>query len=134
MEQYIGVKVIKAEPEVKDGKEGYKVCYKDGYVSWSPKEAFEEAYRVVDGNDLLMTVLDMFSNDPENGYKNRAKAEYNQVKIRAEKLRSMLDKYATGTLNFKPNCSYDLLHSQYVFMKAYMNILEERAKIENIEF
>lgn len=24
---------------------GYRVTYKDGYRSWSPKEAFEEAYR-----------------------------------------------------------------------------------------
>ena len=28
----------------KDGKKGYKVIYKDGYESWSPKEVFEEAY------------------------------------------------------------------------------------------
>ena len=42
---YIGTKVIDAEPEVKDGRPGYKVYYPDGYVSWSPKDVFEEAYR-----------------------------------------------------------------------------------------
>ena len=45
MKNYIGVKIVKAEPMKKDGKDGYKVKYKDGYESWSPKEVFEEAYR-----------------------------------------------------------------------------------------
>ena len=44
MKQFIGTKIISAEPCVKDGKEGYTVVYKDGYTSWSPKEAFDEAY------------------------------------------------------------------------------------------
>lgn len=48
MKKYIGVKLIQAEPQIKDGKEGYKVVYPDGYVSWSPKEVFEEAYRTID--------------------------------------------------------------------------------------
>jgi hypothetical protein len=48
MKEYIGIKLIKAEPEVKDGREGYKVIYKDGYVSWSPKDVFEEAYKPLD--------------------------------------------------------------------------------------
>lgn len=26
---------------------GYKVTYQDGYVSWSPKDTFENAYREV---------------------------------------------------------------------------------------
>jgi len=43
--QYIGTKVIKAEAAPKDGKPGYKVEYEDGYVSWSPKDVFEAAYR-----------------------------------------------------------------------------------------
>lgn len=44
---YIGAKIIKARPKAKDGKEGYEVLYPDGYVSWSPKETFETAYRRV---------------------------------------------------------------------------------------
>ena len=44
MKTYIGMKAIKAEPMEKDGKKGYKVIYKDGYESRSPKEVFEEAY------------------------------------------------------------------------------------------
>lgn len=53
MRNYIGVKIVKAELEVKDGNLGYKVVYPDGYVSWSPKEAFEKAYRPLDCEDFI---------------------------------------------------------------------------------
>lgn len=53
MQNYIGVKIVKAEPETKDGNEGYKVVYPDGYVSWSPKDVFEKAYRVLDCEDFI---------------------------------------------------------------------------------
>ena len=46
MRAYIGTKIVMAEPQEKEGKEGYKVVYKDGYTSWSPKDVFEEAYHV----------------------------------------------------------------------------------------
>lgn len=56
---YIGCKVIKAIPMTSDefkklkgtpsdnseNAEGYKVEYEDGYISWSPKWTFENAYR-----------------------------------------------------------------------------------------
>ena len=45
MKNYIGVKIVKAEPQAKDGRAGYKVVYSDGYVSWSPKNVFEKALR-----------------------------------------------------------------------------------------
>ena len=66
-------------------------------------------------------------------YKERFKAEYYQLKIRHEGLARMLKGYREDTLDFVPNCSYDLLHTQLVYMECYMNVLEERAKIENIE-
>ena len=66
-------------------------------------------------------------------FKDRARAEYYQLKIRHEGLAKMLKKYKEGTLEFVPNCDYDLLHTQLVYMECYMNVLEERAKIENIE-
>jgi hypothetical protein len=62
MNQYIGCKIISAEPmdectflkvhkgENVDNREtrpGYFVVYPDGYKSWSPKEVFEGAYRKV---------------------------------------------------------------------------------------
>ena len=66
-------------------------------------------------------------------FKDRARAEYYQLKIRHKGLARMLKKYKEGTLEFTPNCSYDLLHTQLVYMEYYMNVLEERAKIEGIE-
>lgn len=41
---YVGVKIVTAWPETRDGKDGYAVKYADGYVSWSPKDTFEKAY------------------------------------------------------------------------------------------
>lgn len=59
MKTYIGTKIIQAEPQRREShdrrdphfgiSEGYKVVYPDGYVSWSPKAAFEEAYRETTG-------------------------------------------------------------------------------------
>jgi hypothetical protein len=49
MKKYIGTKIVEAEPFKNAGAPGYKVVYEDGYKSWSPKAAFEAAYREVDG-------------------------------------------------------------------------------------
>lgn len=58
MKQYIGTKIVQAEPQElryrneagEDIREdGYRVVYRDGYESWSPKGVFEEAYRRTDG-------------------------------------------------------------------------------------
>ena len=52
MNIYIGTKIIKAEPQAKDGIDGYKVQYHDGYISWSPKDTFEESYRLLNPKEL----------------------------------------------------------------------------------
>jgi len=44
METYLGVKMIQAEPS-KIKPEGMDVVYEDGYKSWSPQSAFDNAYR-----------------------------------------------------------------------------------------
>lgn len=55
MKAYIGAKIIKAEPQEKDGQPGYKVVYPGGYISWSPRDVFEEAYREIsDGETKLL--------------------------------------------------------------------------------
>lgn len=54
MKNYIGVKIVKAEPEDRDGKPGYKVKYPDGYTSWCPKSEFEKAYRALDSKDMSL--------------------------------------------------------------------------------
>lgn len=53
MKNYIGVKIIKAKPKKKNGEDGYEVMYPDGYVSWSPKNVFEKAYREIDCMDFI---------------------------------------------------------------------------------
>ena len=65
MQNYIGVKVIKAEPENRDGRLGYKVEYPGGYQSWSPKEAFEDAYLPMGNNPSLIDtcMVDGFINE-----------------------------------------------------------------------
>jgi len=72
MKQYIGTKLVQAEPALRmdDGKRGvrivplrnnplpgvsdtvdmgYRVVYEDGYESWSPQAVFEKAYRETTG-------------------------------------------------------------------------------------
>lgn len=55
---YVGTKEIQAEPEDRldhgdtqaepEAVRGYGVVYPDGYRSWSPKDAFEDAYQRID--------------------------------------------------------------------------------------
>ena len=66
-------------------------------------------------------------------YKDRSKAEYYQLKIRHDNLQALLVKYREGTLGFTPNCPYDLLHEQLVYMKGYLDILEKRAEIGDFD-
>lgn len=77
---------------------------------------------------LKETIPLMTSND----YKERFKAEYFQLKIRDDKLSEMLNKYNEGTLDFTPNCSYEMFFEQLVYMKHYLAMLERRAEIEGI--
>lgn len=75
------------------------------------------------------TVEGMLSTD----YKKRFKAEYQQTKIRYEKLHKMLVKADAGKLEFTPTCSLDLLRDQKMHMGRYLYCLEVRAQIEGIE-
>ena len=51
---YVGTEIIQAVPEVKKGKAGYHIKYPDGYVSWSPKEAFENSYREISEEEIKL--------------------------------------------------------------------------------
>ena len=144
MKEYIGTKIVNAEPmnlgdynnyrgwvipEDEDPeREGYLVKYPDDYVSWSPKEVFEDSYVVTENNKLAITAKGMNSKD----FKDRFKAEYKQLIIRAEGLSNMLDKMKNRTLEFTPKCSYEILNRQLEYMKDYKGVLEERASIEGI--
>ena len=86
-------------------------------------------YKEVWTLELKDTILLMNSAD----YNDRFVAEYFQVKVRAEKLSTLLKKYKDGTLDFKPKCSYEMLHEQLVYMENYKKVLEARAEIEGID-
>ena len=66
-------------------------------------------------------------------YRKRFLAEYHQTKIRYEKLNRMCVKYEAGTLDFTPKCPIDLLKEQKKYMGLYLNRLEVRAEIEDID-
>ncbi len=77
----------------------------------------------------LIDTIDLMTSDD---YKDRFMAEYYQVKIRYQKLKSILDKYEEGTLDFEPSCSISLLMIQREIMEDYLNVLQDRAITENI--
>lgn len=56
MENYIGTKLVMAEPETIDGYDGYTVVEADGHKSWSPKEVFEEAYHRCDACNFGLAI------------------------------------------------------------------------------
>ncbi len=137
-EKYVGIKQLETVPMTRGEynayrgwtipadenpeDKGYLVKYSDGYISWSPEKQFEEAYSKTGENLLYDTAVLMKSDD----FKERFQAEYIQLKIRYTRLKAMLEKYKAGTLPFKPKCSYELLFTQLVYMKNYMNVLEQR--------
>lgn len=79
--------------------------------------------------ELKETVELMNSND----YKERFLAEYFQVKIRYDKLKAMVEKWDKRELNFTPTCPRATYNIQLDGMKRYIDILEIRAKIENVD-
>ena len=78
--------------------------------------------------ELRDTIPGMLSLD----YKERFTAEYEQLSIRAQKLEIFIDNYRNSRLSFNPICNIELLERQLDIMKAYMAVLEERAKIEGV--
>lgn len=150
MENYIGCKIIEAEPMYrKDAIEkgynrlndkekeseieniyGYHVKYAGRYESWSPANIFEAVYHPLDS--FNKTAIEMMSRD----YKSRFVAEYNQVKERYIRLRDMCDKWdkeGVEGLGFTPTCPRELYKVQMNIMEKYMSILEDRAQLEKIE-
>lgn len=79
--------------------------------------------------ELKETVEMMLSDD----YKERFRAEYNQLDIRCNKLRSMLKRWDSGGLNFVPAAKRDIFGKQYEAMCEYRDALAMRAHQEGIE-
>lgn len=80
--------------------------------------------------DNLEDTVDFMTSDD---YRDRMLGEYLQLYIRFEKLRKMLDKEKDGTLDFTPTCPILILEKQCSIMKEYIDILEERIKLEGIQ-
>ena len=80
-----------------------------------------------------MTLNDTVELMTSEDYKERFKAEYLQLKIRIEGLRKMLIKWDAGKLDFAPSCPRAVLLTQKRYMEEYINQLEVRAEIEDIE-
>tara|TARA_R110002051_G_scaffold324679_1_gene423106 strand:- start:108 stop:509 length:402 start_codon:yes stop_codon:yes gene_type:complete len=129
MKNYIGVKGIMAKPmsrlkynvyrgwdmpsDENGEDEGYLVEYAnasgknhqnhDGYITWSPKDPFEEAYR------------------ERATYQDRLKIEYNDLCDEVEKLAKALEQKDLVPASKKP-----ILIKQLSVMGEYSNILLER--------
>lgn len=69
------------------------------------------------------TIQDMLSDDPID----RLKAEYNQLDIRINRLKEVLDEYPEDC-----NIPYQVLHQQLHCMKEYRNYLINRLQIAGI--
>ena len=145
MKTYIGCKKIEAKPMTRGeynkfrgwtipkdenpADEGYLVKYSDDYISWSPKDAFEEAYSEIGVKPLFDTSLLMKSKD----YKERFIAEYQQLVIRYKALKSMLEKWDKDELSFAPTCPRSTYNIQIKAMTEYIAVLEARAVMEDID-
>lgn len=80
-----------------------------------------------------MELKDTISMMTSDDYKERFKAEYYQVKIRYEKLETMIEKWDADELNFVPTCPREIYDEQLAYMMNYMYILEHRAELEGID-
>lgn len=78
--------------------------------------------------DLQETVRDMLSKD----YRERFKAEYQQLAIRCDRLKQFLLKIESDE-TVKHDCPESLLRAQYYTMCEYLHLLEQRSTIEHIE-
>lgn len=128
MKKYIGTKQVEAEPmtlgdyvkktgrnpyvndpKVHDNSEkGYIVKYKDGYISWSPADVFEQAYKVSE------TTID------------RMHIECGEVKERLDKLNAFLSSDNGQKLS---TLARGLLSAQASIMSGYISMLEVREDV-----
>ena len=109
--------------------EGYLVKYSDDYISWSPKDAFEEAYSEIGVKPLFDTSLMMKSKN----YKERFIAEYQQLIIRSKALKAMLEKWDKNELSFIPISPRSTYNMQLSAMTNYIAVLEARAVMEGVD-
>ena len=83
----------------------------------------------INHNITLSSTAELMSS---TDYKDRFKAEYYQTKLRYFGLESMIHEYNCGTLRFEPKCDISIYESQLKVMEEYIDILEQRAEIDDI--
>ena len=117
-QHYIGTKIVEAWAQEKDGLPGYAVKYADGYVSWSPADAFEEAYLPIGHVGGLSPHLQ------------RLKGEYTVVSANLDKLGAFVESEGFHKL---PEEQRKLLIDQVIVMVDFVSILEDRLRISGVE-
>lgn len=80
-----------------------------------------------------LTLADTIPYMNSSDYKDRFIGEYWQTRIRYDKLHDITVRYEAGKLNFTPSCPLDLLKEQKKYMGMYLNKLEVRAILEEID-
>lgn len=135
LKQYIGTKMVKAEPMVKSAAvakgwarltegclndPGYHVQYTnpDGstYDSWSPKDVFEQSYQIAED------------------FKDRLIIEFKELEDRFRKLETFIEK--NGFQNIAEHCGPEqaaLMLSQYHGMSLYYDALKYRIELLKLE-
>lgn len=93
------------------------------------KEFIVKIFNNMAKNEILAATAALMTS---KNYKDRFKAEYMQLKNRYEGLKRMIDNWDNGTLSFTPTCPRAIYNFQLRAMKDYLDILEVRAKIEEI--
>ena len=115
-------------------EDGAFICYHEGETA--AKTPYDLIHKLVNGFTIKETTIGGETFKESDDYKERFKAEYDQVEVRFNKLLSLMGekimKYCDGELDFKPSCDIELLRAQARAMDAYKTILEYRAKIEGI--
>ena len=80
----------------------------------------------------MIELKDIVAGMPNEDYKERFKAEFQQTYIRWKKLADMIEKHKAGTLDFTPTCPIELLEEQRSQMRWLLETLMHRALIEEI--
>lgn len=81
----------------------------------------------------MMKLIDTAEGMNSADYKERFKAEYNQLKIRFIGLMNMCGRWDRDELTFEPTCPRSTYELQLKSMRDYLTILEMRAVMEGIE-
>lgn len=112
-QHYVGTKIVTAWEQEKDGQPGYAVKYSDGYISWCPKEKFDEANVALGHIGHLQP------------HQQRVVAECEQLADRIKKLEAFL---ATPIYAGLPERERHLLKMQADAMVVYLGIINTRVE------